>query len=518
MSIEQKAGSRLLGVAIVIVAALLIVGAIMFFVKPYLARKKIQSTSSSSQYKYSLTEQLDGFTGYCFNRSSALNELEKMDSVRVIIKDDAADYPARMKALQEGKADIAVFTIDSFVKAGLDLGEFPATIIAVIDESRGADAVVAYKTAVKSAQDITGFVGVGDSPSEYFARIFKSDLFMPHLGEKWFESIDKPEKVLSRFKGASKTDPKAYVLWEPFLSMALEDPDAYVVMGSEKLKGQIVDVIVVNRDFLKDHYDLVKGFVKNYLTTVYNYSQAGMIDLVISDSKITGDTLSKERAEKIVKGIQWKNTLENYAHFGLLKREESRGLDNMEDMITRIHRVLVKTGAVGSDKQIQPNTLFFDKILADLQASGFHPGKGVGVLEGDSGRPAESVRGNVQLKELSEQEWASLIPIGNLLIEPLEFLRGTSDLTIQSRRDLEDLASKLKSMPGYYLTVIGHARAEGDPEANKQLALERATMASEYLVLRLGVSRSRVKAISTDPSRSDGSAQSVTFQLGQLPY
>jgi outer membrane protein OmpA-like peptidoglycan-associated protein len=103
-------------------------------------------------------------------------------------------------------------------------------------------------------------------------------------------------------------------------------------------------------------------------------------------------------------------------------------------------------------------------------------------------------------------------------IAKLEFTRGIADLGIQSRRDLRDLAGRLKSMPMYYLVVTGHARAEGDPEANKQLAQSRAAAAAEYLQNDGGIGKNRIRVIAAEPSGQDGDEQSVTFRLVQRSY
>jgi outer membrane protein OmpA-like peptidoglycan-associated protein len=103
-------------------------------------------------------------------------------------------------------------------------------------------------------------------------------------------------------------------------------------------------------------------------------------------------------------------------------------------------------------------------------------------------------------------------------IPPVEFRSGSSELWIQSRRDLTELASRLKSTPYYYLLIVGNARAEGDIEANKALALERAKSVYDYLTTDLGVSKNRVKAIAAEPSKKGAEAQSVTFAVKEPSY
>lgn len=483
--------------------------------------KVVDSTSSDSQCKYKIKVLADAFSGYCVLRSSEMKSQLRGYSIKLVIEDDKADYIGRIKALRSGDADMAVFTVDSLINASAKIGEFPGTIVMVIDETKGGDAIVAYKSAVKSIQDLNkpnaGFVLTPDSPSEFLARIVMADFNLPNLPEKCFTPADGAGDVYAKFKRASRTEPKAYVMWEPYVSKALEDPDVHVLIASDKLKGYIVDVLVARRQFLVDHPEQVKAVVESYFRASYSYNQSGMVNLVVEDSK-TSEALSEGDADRLVKGIQWKNTLENYAHFNLLSRQEANNVDDMETIITKVSNVLVKTGAVSSEKiNVAANTLYYDKIMADLRGSNFHPAQKLGLVQDATGTD-DKVRGDVELPALSEAEWNNLLTVGQMRIESLSFLRGSSDLTIESRRSLEELATRLKSMPMYYLLVVGHARAEGDMDANMELAKNRADISAEQLILRYGVSRNRIRAVSAKPSGAGGEDQSVTFQLGQRPY
>ena len=70
-------------------------------------------------------------------------------------------------------------------------------------------------------------------------------------------------------------------------------------------------------------------------------------------------------------------------------------------------------------------------------------------------------------------------------------------INLSSRRELERIAGLLKSWPRYYLLVVGHARAEGDPAANLQLAQKRAEAAVTEL-LSHGITKARVGEESPD--------------------
>lgn len=523
-STESKFKTRgLLVLVWIVILALGFFGYKVF--KHFTAEKLEEETGSVSLYKHEISVYADSFTGYCILRSSEMQNNLKKDNIKLTITDDSKSkdlYFDRLKALKNGKADMAVFTVDSELVAGIVKlkGEFPASIVMIIDETRGADAIVAK--GVKSIQDLNRanakFVLTPNSPSEFLARIAKAYFNLPNLPDKWIIEADGAEDVYKRFKKDSGFQPRAYVLWEPYVSKALEEPGAVLLFGSDKLKAGIVDILVTRRKFLKDNPDLVKAFVKSYLSAAYAY-QNNMVDLVIKDARAAGERLSEKDAENIVKGIQWKNTLENYAHFGLLSRKDASGLEYLEDIITKIADVLVATGVFSQSDfdKIQPSSLFYTGIMEELQKESFHPGKLGSIVKGDQDS-LDKVRGDVKLSALTDEQWNQLMPVAEMRMERLAFRRGTAELGFQSIRHMQNLATRLKSMPQYYLYVVGNARAEGDVEANKALAKARAEVAAQHLILRLGVNRSRIKTIAAEPSLEGGAAQSVTFRLGQRPY
>jgi flagellar motor protein MotB len=225
-----------------------------------------------------------------------------------------------------------------------------------------------------------------------------------------------------------------------------------------------------------------------------------MQTLIAADAQKAGTPLNEKQIERLVNGIWWKNTIENYAQMGL---NNDRPLQHVEDMITNITNVLVTTGAIPADPTGgSPNLLYYDKILTALRDNNFHPG-GLEEIRQDSD----------VLPVLKDEEWAKLTPVGTLQVPTIVFARGTSGITEQSELTLNELIEKLKSWPQYYVSIHGNASLRGNLEANKLLAAERAKAVETYL-LENGISKTRVKAVAVEPSGSTD----VVFQLGYMPY
>ena len=228
-------------------------------------------------------------------------------------------------------------------------------------------------------------------------------------------------------------------------------------------------------------------------------------------------SLSEDGSKAIVDGIQWKNTLENYAHFGLVKGAAAGDLLTMEDMIGNVTEILLKTQALDSDPLNGNYTsLYYDKILLEMRADNFHPANLIAGL-GQGTKDLQGVRTNIQLGKLSESQWSSLRAVGDLNVQSIGFRRGSSAISLSSEHELRRLKKMLDNFPSFYLRIVGQTRSEGDPEANRRLAETRAKSVGDFL-RNDGVSASRIRTEAAPSASKSGAAQSVRFQVGQVPF
>jgi outer membrane protein OmpA-like peptidoglycan-associated protein/ABC-type nitrate/sulfonate/bicarbonate transport system substrate-binding protein len=524
MTSDEKA-ARTGKFALAIIGLALACGlAYKFVLVPLLEDKELQETGSASQYQRTVRLAADSFSGYAVLRSNEMKNLLKKQGTQLVITDDAADYAKRLEGLKNGDLDMAVFTIDTYLTEGVKAEDFPGSIAMLIDQSKGADAIVAYKDAVPNIQALdhasAKIVVTKGSPSEFLGRVLVTQFSLPAMPEAWAQGENGPKDVYAELL-RSKGKKKAFALWEPYVSKALEDPNVHVLFSSAQLSGFIVDVLVVRREFLKEQQAVVKQVVEAYQRAQYSYANQtyGMRRLIVADAKLTNsDALSDDQAQKLAAGIQWSNTMDNYAAFRLIP---TPGTDGLEDMITRIEGVLVKTGALRKESAAhgKANTLFYDGVLKELHEANFHPGKLQNVIDGvgPTEKDLEAARSIPDLPELTDDQWKTLRPMGSARVEQVEFRRGSAEITEAGMSDLTELATRLAGMPTTYIRIVGHARADGDPEANLALANARAQAVQEQLTAA-GVPRSRLRAEAAKPAGDGGSQQSVSFDLGIAPF
>lgn len=464
--------------------------------------QKIQLTSADSRYKFHPQIGLDSFNGYAILRSQEMKNHAAKSEIQLRFVPDQADYVDRLRRLHSGELDMAVFTIDSLIAASEEIGDTPAVIVDIIDETRGADLIVGYNKTFPNIDSLnspnTRFVLMMNSPSETLVRVMLAQFKMDELNDDPFIPMNSQQELFNHYRSANQNDPYVYVTWQPWGTRILDNPNTHTIIASDRLRGYIVDVMVVSRDYLYKNREVVKEVVKAYKKAVYDHRD-NLVELVISDAATQGQPLSQKQAEELVEGIWWKNTQESYAHFGVGEQP----LQHVEDMIMNLTEVLIKTGSIKTDPTNgRANLLYYPEILKELANSQFHPGIG------------ELVRSEKNdLPSLTDEEWSQLRASGTLQIPQLVFARGTSRLSSTSTNHLDKLIETLKTFPTYYVIVRGDASTVGNLEANKTLALQRAEAAKQYLIDH-GVAPNRVKAIAGMPTGQTA----VNFLLGEPPY
>ena len=465
----------------------------------------LKRTSSKARYENQVTINLDSFSGYSVIRSPEFMDELGSRGIGLNLIDDNANYTQRLIDIRDGNAQFAAFTIDALIKASKELNEFPGVIIFVIDESVGADAAIGVERTLANIDALnspeTKFVLVPDSPSETLARVIIANFGLDKLSEDPFIPVNSAQELYDNYRNHKPTDKNIFVTWEPNVTKMATNPDYKVFVDSSKFRGYILDVMVVSRDFLVKNPKIVYSVTTSYFRSLYKLRN-NMDKLLVDDALSMGDPIKPELAEVLNKKIRWKNTRENYGHFGVVK---GTGLRHMDDMIRNIVDVLVQTKDIDSDPlRGRYNQLYYSEVLQAMLDANFHPGN----LGSE-----EDVRGEKELEALSDADWNKLDVVGTLKVDHLVFPRGTAILTPTSKNVLDKLVKKLQDAPQFYLLVTGNASTKGDLEANTKLAMSRANAAKDYLIEK-GIASQRIKAVGGEPSGETV----VNFVVGQMPY
>ncbi len=169
----------------------------------------IEKTSAPFRYQNVARIGADKFAGYGPFRSSTFTEQCNSYSLSVDFQDDYEDCSQKIKDIKDAKLDLAVISIDKLVKCSADLKDFPATIVAVLSESKGEfyvlvvrrdyllknkeiveQVVKAYLTTIYKEHPVVESVVFKNTQNNfgYFGFIKKTDL--PHIEQICRNSIN----------------------------------------------------------------------------------------------------------------------------------------------------------------------------------------------------------------------------------------------------------------------------------------------------------------------------------------
>jgi NitT/TauT family transport system substrate-binding protein len=179
------------------------------------------------------------------------------------------DYVESINQYTAGKFDgVTVTNMDALTIPAA--GGVDTTALIVGDFSNGNDGIVIKNG--KSAADLRGKkVNLVElSVSHYLlARALQS----VKLSEKNVTVVNTSDAdMVAAFK---TKDVVAAVTWNPLLAEILADKGAALVYDSSKIPGEIIDMLVVNTDTLKDNPDFGKALVGIWYETMSVMSDAG---------------------------------------------------------------------------------------------------------------------------------------------------------------------------------------------------------------------------------------------------
>ena len=475
-------------------------------VKPTLNQRRLHQTSSPSNYRHEVRIAVSAGWESMILRSRNFRDALTEKRIQATVVSDTASDVERLKQLSRNDITMASFTLTGLLHASAEVGDAPGTIVAVLGESNGADGIVTYRKMAADVRELNRsemrFVATAGHAGETLARLTISQFGLDQLPPNPFEFATSELESFERYRKATPEQPLAFVLREPHLGRSLENGAVHRVAGSAAFRGPMLEVLVVERDFLVKNEDVVRDILGAYFRAAYTY-RADWAALLKEDLQLTGQSLTDEEIKRLIATYRWKNTLENFAHFGI---DFGTGLPLLEDAIRDVTLILRKTGGIAVGQILKnPTEMYYVQPLQALKEAGFHPGSGSG---------SEVIRSEVlEHPELNEQQWDELIQLKCPVSSELLFARGSDRLLETIEVTLKELAAAMATMPRTYVTIRGNADSKGNADANVALAQSRAQAVGKFL-LDLGMDPHRVRV----PKATPTGRSSVSLEVGQLPY
>lgn len=498
-------------VSLLLAAGFIIIAASRFLL-PMWQDYTQKSTSDARATKGTITVAMDSWVGYLPLCSRQMKTRMRMAGYILECLNDQADYPERMAKLRKHQYQFAVATVDSYLLNGAS-ENFPGVITAVIDESYGGDAIVAWKDtfanldSLKKAEKLK-IALTPNSPSEHLIKAAAVHFDIPILKDKtkkWQEPTEGSEEAFSRFMDREVA---VAVLWEPDVSRALDrgKGDVVKLLGTEVTAKLVVDILLTDRDYAQNNPEGVKTLLANYFQTL-KYFRDNPDELAEELRSSTG--LSGDRITAMLQGVKWTSLTDNAQHwFGI----SSFGTIPEEGLIETIEgasRILVSFNDFQSSPlpDHNPYRITDSQFITELYQGGISTGR----FTDSGGTPVlpKTAKGSTIFKALSETQWQRLRQVGTLQVRPIIFQSGTAILSYQGKLELDQAAESLDHYPNFRILIKGHTSTRGDVKANRDLSQLRADAVLRYLTITHSLDRNRTRAVGY------GGSQPLSRQPGE---
>lgn len=444
---------------------------------------KTVATSDAQSIHESIKIGVDSWVGYYPLCSKNFKAAMRNDGIRVVCEDNA-DIEKRFEQLKKNELNFAVTSVDAYLALGKKT-HFPGTIIAVIDESKGGDALLAWEETVSSLDDLKTNPALRvaltkDSPSEQLVRSLAVHFDVPAFLSRgnWLVEANSSEDAANKLK---KHQVDAAIVWEPDVTKTLQTKGIKKILGTEDTERLIVDVLLVNRDFAQSKPDVVKALLTRYFESLNFYRDNP--DSLISELK-KSTALNTTDVQAMLKGVKWASLSDNaYDWFSTIDRVS--GPAYLVNVIDSSYEILNATGVLKANPLPNENpysitqSSFIDALYQSIASQSY-------VRQSQTG---------TQFHPLSDVQWAALRDVGTLKVRNISFSRSSAELSLDAKRMLDKEAQDLAHYPNFRILIKGHTGLSGDAKANRVLSQDRADAVMRYLSVTHAIDENRMKAI-----------------------
>ena len=462
------------------------------FIEPLLNDINQTSATDARAKKGTIHIGVDGWVGYFPLCSPEIRKRLYRSGYGIKCIDDLANYKDRFDKLKSGEYEFAVATVDSYLLNGKSY-DYPGPIISVIDESKGGDAIVALEKNISSLDDLKTrpykVAFTPDSPSHHLLKAISAHFDIQSLRNP--QNQIKTDGSEAALQALIDQQVDVAVVWEPEVTRALSNKDIVRLLGTEDTSQLIVDILIASQKTVRKNPELVKLLLKEYYQTLKFYRENH--DELIRDIR-DQYSVNETQAATLLKGVKWVSLIDNAQDWYGISTTYSD-----EALIMSIESALdillenndFNTNPIPDEDPYRLiNSQFIDELnKAFISNTGF-------------GQKSNTTRSNTpSFKPLSASEWGQLETIGSLKTRHIVFVSGTSDLTYEGKKQIDEQIVDLNHYPNFRIEIRGHTALRGDKNANQALSQERADAVLRYIEVTHGITANRARAIGYGSSR-----------------
>lgn len=473
-----------IAIGLVIIGLLGIVG--WKVAEPMLAAEKQASVSDVGE-KGTIRLGIDAWVGYFPLCSPEMKRRLHREGYSLVCTDDAANYQERFTRLKQNEYEFAVATVDSYLLNGA-AHHFPGPVVAVVDESKGGDAIIARKDKVPNLETLKNaeqlrVAFTPNSPSHHLLKAVASHFDVGPFREK--SAYLETEGSEAALKALQNGQADIAVLWEPDVSKALQSQDYVRLLGTEVTQELIVDILIASQKTVKDQPEMVLSLLKTYFETLkfYRTNRERLVTDISRRYKINSHT-----AEELLQGVAWATLTDN--------AERWYGVDSQQFSEESLVHSISSAANILLDNQDfthnplpneDPYRLINSDFIKTLHQRVGNSGSFTVAGQNSAHTPTFSA--------LSDTQWQQLDEVGSLKTRKITFASGTANLTDEGKQQIDALINDLQHYPLFRVEVRGHTGVRGDADANQVLSQRRADAVRDYMFDRYALDKHRVRSV-----------------------
>lgn len=420
-------------------------------------------------------------------RPGSLYDKEGLN-VEFVIQDD---IPTLATIFEAGTAQCAWRTSDFWAQEQPNLRNsgHDAKAVMIVDNTRGADAIIAKDPAIRSVEDLAGkkLALLQFTPSHGMSidAIDNSALSARKKQSVEYVYIAAEDGLAGVRAALESGSVDAAALWDPDLSLALRATKGHVVYSTRTASNLIFDVMVCDQRVLNDPQgrDAVQKFVNGWMKGVdvakANPDQA--VDALVKTEEFF-TLLAKDEGKPFVKSLfdnlLWTGVADNARILGM-----SGGTNHYERVYQRFDQIYRAAGALANPKSpvIAPQDSFDTRFIRTLY---------------DASTVAQAESKQVETYTTAAREEAVQAPATVTKPVIVNFNTGQAALTKRAEKIIDtDMVPFIENNGSAYFEISGNTDSTGNAAINNRLSQARADAVVEYLVRQWEFPRERFKIV-----------------------
>ena len=409
-------------------------------------------------------------------------------NVEFVIQDD---IPAIATVFEAGTAQCIWRTSDYWAQEQPNLRNsgHDGKAVMIVDNTRGADAIIARDPSIRSVEDLAGkkLALLQFTPSHGMSidAIDNSSLSARKKQTVEYVYIAAEDGLAGVRAALESGNVDAAALWDPDLSLALRATKGHVVYSTKTASNLIFDVIVCDQRVLNDAQGrdavqkLVNGWMKGVDAARANPDQA--VDALVKTEEYF-TLLAKNEGKPFVKSLfgnlLWTGVADNARILGM-----SGGTNHYERVYQRFDQIYRAAGALANPKSpvINASDSFDTRFIRTLY---------------DASTAVQAESKQVETYTAAAREEAVQAPATVTKPVTVNFASGQSALTRRAEKIVDtDMVPFIENNGSAYFEISGNTDSTGNATLNGRLSQARAEAVVDYLAKQWEFPRERFKIV-----------------------